>query len=46
LIVLMARHAVPTICGDREHVEAGGLMSYGTSRRDAYRQAGNYAGGM
>jgi putative ABC transport system substrate-binding protein len=44
LVVLMARHALPTIFPDREQAEAGGLMSYGASRRDAYRQAGNYAG--
>jgi len=44
LVILMARHALPTIFADREYVEAGGLISYGASRRDAYRQAGNYAG--
>jgi putative tryptophan/tyrosine transport system substrate-binding protein len=44
LVVLMARHALPTIFADREQAEAGGLMSYGAPRRDAYRQAGNYAG--
>jgi putative ABC transport system substrate-binding protein len=44
LVVLTARHALPTIFADREQVEAGGLMSYGASRRDSYRQAGSYAG--
>jgi ABC-type uncharacterized transport system substrate-binding protein len=44
LVVLTARHALPTIFPDREQAEGGGLMSYGASRRDAYRQAGNYAG--
>jgi putative tryptophan/tyrosine transport system substrate-binding protein len=44
LVVLVARHALPTIFAYREQAEAGGLMSYGASRRDAYRQAGNYAG--
>jgi putative tryptophan/tyrosine transport system substrate-binding protein len=44
LVVLMARHAVPTIFADREQAKAGGLMSYGASRRDTYRQAGNCAG--
>jgi putative tryptophan/tyrosine transport system substrate-binding protein len=40
----MARDAVPTIFADREQAEAGGLISYGASRVDAYRQAGNYVG--
>jgi putative tryptophan/tyrosine transport system substrate-binding protein len=44
VIVQMARHAVPTIFADREHAEAGGLISYGASRAEAYRQAGNYIG--
>ena len=42
LVVLMARYALPTIFADREQAEAGGLISYGASRTDAYRQAGNY----
>jgi putative ABC transport system substrate-binding protein len=44
LVVLTARHALPTIFADREQAEAGGLISYGASRPDAYRQAGNYIG--
>jgi putative ABC transport system substrate-binding protein len=44
LVVQMARHGVPTIFADREQAEAGGLLSYGASRAEAYRQAGNYVG--
>jgi putative ABC transport system substrate-binding protein len=40
----MARDALPTIFADREQAEAGGLMSYGASRTDAYRQAATYVG--
>jgi putative tryptophan/tyrosine transport system substrate-binding protein len=44
LVVLAARHALPTIYEWRDFAVAGGLMSYGTSLADAYRQAGVYAG--
>ena len=44
LVVLMARHGLPTVFADREQAEAGGLISYGASRVDAYRQAGDYVG--
>jgi putative tryptophan/tyrosine transport system substrate-binding protein len=44
LIALAASHAVPTIYYGREAIEAGGLLSYGTSFGDAYHQAGIYAG--
>ena len=44
LITLAARHAVPTVYPWREAAADGGLMSYGTSVSDAFRQAGIYAG--
>jgi len=44
LLTLAARHAVPTIYPSREFAEAGGLMSYGSSFTDMFRQAGAYTG--
>ena len=42
--MLSARHALPTIFTFREFPAAGGLMSYGTSLAEGYRQTGVYAG--
>jgi ABC-type uncharacterized transport system substrate-binding protein len=44
LTALAARHALPATYSVREFVEAGGLMSYGTSVADTHRQVGVYAG--
>jgi putative ABC transport system substrate-binding protein len=44
LLALVARHALPTIYGRREFISGGGLISYGPSLADAYRQVGVYTG--
>jgi putative tryptophan/tyrosine transport system substrate-binding protein len=44
IITLAAHHAVPAIYENRDYTSAGGVMSYGASFADAYRQAGIYTG--
>jgi putative ABC transport system substrate-binding protein len=42
--MLTTSYTVPTIYALREYVAAGGLISYGASINDVYRQAGIYVG--
>jgi putative ABC transport system substrate-binding protein len=44
LALLAARYQVPAIYAGRQIAEAGGLISYGASLSDAFRQVGDYAG--
>jgi putative ABC transport system substrate-binding protein len=44
LVLLAAVRRVPATFALRDFAEAGGLMSYGASLRDAYRQVGIYVG--
>jgi putative ABC transport system substrate-binding protein len=42
LAALVARSRLPAAYGDRDHVEAGGLMSYGPSLRDLFRRSATF----
>jgi putative ABC transport system substrate-binding protein len=44
LIALVARHAVPALYHFRDYPLEGGLLSYGASIADLYRQVGEYVG--
>jgi len=44
LVHWASRHALPAIYWQREFAEAGGLISYGSSIGESFRQAGIYAG--
>jgi len=44
IVALATKHSIPAVFELREFAAAGGLMSYGPSYRDIYRQLGIYAG--
>jgi putative tryptophan/tyrosine transport system substrate-binding protein len=44
IITLAARHSVPTIYYTSSYVASGGLVSYGASFAEMYRQMGGYVG--
>jgi putative ABC transport system substrate-binding protein len=44
IVLLAARHKLIVMFDERDYVTVGGLISYGASRADAYRQAAIYAG--
>jgi putative ABC transport system substrate-binding protein len=44
IVALSLQHGLPGVSELREFAELGGLMSYGTSYIDGYRQAGIYTG--
>jgi putative ABC transport system substrate-binding protein len=44
LVTLATHYGIPTIYFSREFADIGGLMSYGTSQMDMYRQVGIYTG--
>jgi putative ABC transport system substrate-binding protein len=44
IVAVAAERRIPAVYQFREYAAAGGLMSYGVSLPDGYRQVGNYAG--